>query len=283
MLLETEENLQSLLVRILGVNSDLRFDVLMTRLERLAKREYSPQAVYQALRKLQGTGVVTRAAHRYSLSMPWIIRLLEFGRAVEQHYIARSASNMIPQPGAAFTWRFYDLLHTDDFWNHMVLALLKHSGEQEMYEWIPHPWFDLATPGKETQFMNALGITGVRFNMVVGGDSLLDRRCSKGWPKNIFRYVFCADSREFGRKLYLDVIGPFVLSIKFDERVAAEIDSFFAEVRSVGQAEVRRLITILTNKNRIQLRLENNQRRADFYRRRIKSLLSGGQGSFQTA
>jgi hypothetical protein len=278
MLLETEENLQSLIVRILGTAPDLRFDPLVAKIVKHSDRTYTPQAIYQALRKLQRTGVITRASHRYSLSMPWVLRLLDFGQQVEEEYLKRGLPELMPEAGASITWRFYDLLRTDDFWNHLVLSILKSSGEKEMHEWIPHPWFDLATPGKEEQFMSALELAGIKFKMIIGGDSALDRRWSKNWPRTVFDFRFRPDVREFGRNLYLDVIGPFVISITLEELVAQEIDSFFDDTRTLGDSESRRLITILTNKTRVRLRLENNKRKADLYRKRINAMLESKSG-----
>lgn len=270
MLLEAEERLEDLVVRLLGLSEPMPVEALARRIYNETGRRYSVQGIYKVLRSLQRTGVVVRARKRYGLSMPWVVKLLDFARALEERQLeGRPVGDLIPAKGASQSWIFYDLLRMDDFWNHLVISLLRLTKAGRMFEWAPHPWFDLLAPDKEREFANALRLGGNRFYMIVGGRTPLDIACSKLWPRETFVTSLERSPWEGQRTLYLDVIGDYLITIRLQERTAREIDQLFSGVESRADLELRKVFAVLTRKCRIRLTLAHDERKAKQLRSRF--------------
>lgn len=263
MLLEARENLEDCIVRLLGSSEPITADALAARIEAETGRKYTIQGIYKSLRGLQAAGVVVRAQKRYGLSMPWVVRMLQFARELEEKQLnGRPIADLLPAPGDSQTWIFFDLLRMDDFWNHLVISLLETTQAPRMYEFIPHPWFDLVAAEKEREFANALRVAGSTFYMAVGGRTPLDVACSKTWPRDVFVFSLDKSPWEFQRTLHLDVIGEFIITIQIQKRMAGEIDSLFQSVRGRTDLDARKVIAVLTGKTRVRLTLARDAAKA---------------------
>src|SRR5262245_35928335 len=143
MLLSTRQSLADILVSILAEQSSS--DVRRLHHEVASRhRHFSLPAVYKELRNLQEQGVVVRRKKELSLNMTWILNLIDLAdRMYDTHVESPVPANVLPLETGKTTFRFSNLARVDDFWMHAAILMLQHSQRKTMFQWFPHPWFNL--------------------------------------------------------------------------------------------------------------------------------------------
>ena len=117
----------------------------------------SPRAVYKELQKLQRQGVVLRVRGFYSLSITWLLNLIEFSEKLYSVSVEhRPRVSRLPEEGERLTWKFRDLQHMDRFWLQLIFLLFEHSRSRTMFAWVPHFWFDLVHYEKDLEAQRAM-------------------------------------------------------------------------------------------------------------------------------
>ncbi|MDC0358732.1 hypothetical protein OAO01_07950, partial [Oligoflexia bacterium] len=141
MLLEPKEQLEERLVRILALQGASSTAKLRVRLASEGK-DYTRQAIYKELAKLQKNGVIYKLGKTYGLSLPWITQLRQLVEQMQTNYVEHFPfAQLFPQDKSKSSWVFPNLLLMDDFWNQLLISLFNHCQGKIMFEWIPHAWY----------------------------------------------------------------------------------------------------------------------------------------------
>ena len=270
MYLKQTSTLQESIIESLAARPQRTVEELRERCTRLL-RPVSVQAIYKELRKLQVRGVVVKAGTRYSLTLSWVLRVLRLSDVLEKSYFIRKEGIIpIPQKGDSVRWRFSDLKRLDDFWVQAMLVLTKQSGTTAIYQWVPQPWFHLAQHQKELQFQQTAKTLGMRVFMILGGRNFLVRGFPKYWARDVYTYSLATGPFEHLRRVYLNIIGDFVLRITLDKRTAATIDQIFTTVRSVKDLRPSTIFDLFGQKASITVRLYHRPSMASSLRIRFE-------------
>jgi hypothetical protein len=269
MLFQTRPRVEELLVEFLAAQPGAGAAELQQKLARRGRR-CSFQAVYKALAKLERAGVAVKVGREYGLKFSWAQELLALAERVRRtHFEPALSRALLPPRGESRVWHFTSLLKMDDYWAHLVLRLFHLTRAKVMYEWIPHPWFEMVHPGKEDQFRQALRRGGSQLHMIIGGETFLDGECGRHWSRDIYRFSFAVGPFDERRTEYFDLIENFILTLKISREVSRQIDGFFERVRGRADFDLVAFARIITQPTRASIKLENNQAKAERLRKRF--------------
>src|SRR5436190_23816971 len=127
------QKLGQILVRILSS----RFDLSAKELQDLAstkKQKFSTAAIYKELGNLIQSGVAVKNRGGYSLSLGWVLHMLGYAESLHATYFRGSyLKTLIPTVGNKQSWKFQNMLRANDFWNQLILALVKNSKTQTIF------------------------------------------------------------------------------------------------------------------------------------------------------
>lgn len=226
------------------------------------ERKYSIKAIYKELRKLREDGVVVRVQRKHALHLPWILETIAFANTLERNYVTNSVLPDLVPYEKRYTWHFQNLLQMNDFWSHLLLALIQQSKGKILLGWNPHPWFHLVQTEHEQQYIHALGLAKSKLYLVVGGNSFLDCWTKRFWDGNTVEYAFDVGLFMKDRTTYINVIDDYVLTVKLDQRVACDIDRIYQETHSMDEVDLASVISIFRNPTKAVIRLERCPKKA---------------------
>lgn len=256
MLLELHPSLEEKLVTVLAKHPESTVKQLLARVP-----SYTSQALYKELTKLCREGVVFKEGKKFSLNWTWINSLLRFGEETRASYL-RSSTALVPAASKRLEHHFSSLLAADDFWAHAVVSLFAHTKAPCMFEWMPHPWFELIHKEKEDLFRATLRSQGRKIYMILGNDTYLDRICSKLWETPVYEYSFAKSPFEALQSEYFDVIGDCILRLKLDKTYAKELQAYYRRTSSKDQVNASELVGLLSRKTNVRIVIERNQLKA---------------------
>lgn len=222
-------------------------------------KPYTHQAIYKELAKLQKQGVVVKLRDTYSLTWTWITGIGDFAEETRNTYLSCDTLFFPRKEGERFVWQFHSLPAVDDFWGYLFMALLAETKEKQVFEWIPHPWFELIHENKEDAFRRALRAQRCKIYMCVGGDKYLDKLFEKRWHPSIYEYSFARGPFHHLRNVYFDVVGEYLLSISLPKVFAREIDTFYQQMGEKKEIDLHELFKLLNHKALIKVSLELNK------------------------
>lgn len=270
MLLESNQKLDDMIVEILSQKAALPADRLHDQL--LEKgNEYTIQAIYKTLRRLEETGVVVKHKKKYSLRLSWVADLSDLAKNASSNYL-KSAKASLPKSGRRIIWHFTNLLSLNNFWSQILLLLTEHSQSRTLLTWMPHPWFHLLYSEQEKQYIRSLALTNTRLYLINGGQTFLDHWAERYWQnKNI---EFSSSESVFSKEepnIYLNIIDDYVLIIKLDDQITNEIEKLFQSAKTMDDIEFSELFRVFGQKVHASMWLENNPEKAADYRKKFKN------------
>jgi len=224
------------------------------------------QAVYKELSKLQKEGTVVKVKDEFTLSWSWLANIGSFVEETRNRYLACDRLFVPQKDGDRFEWRFNDLRTVDDFWGHLLLSLAVETKERLIFEWIPHPWFELIHEEKEDAFRRAMIQQRCRLYMCVGGDSYLDRVHESRWDRRMYTYSFAESPFQHRRSEYFDVIGDHILTLSLPRTFSSRMDQIYETSRKTD-LNIPRLLSLLTEKVVIKATVERNHAKSARLRR----------------
>ena len=225
-------------------------------------RAFSQAAVYKELGKLQERGVVVKDGIYFSLSLAWILDVFSFSDQLTTTYFTESyLRTILPDSGERQRWRFTTLVRCNDFWNQLLLALLKTSRSQYVLSWVPYPWFLLLSSDQETRLHRAFTVSGRKFYTIFG-----DTGGKGGLIKSFYggksqSYSF-ADSPLDDEQTYLDVVGDYVLSVRIDPRTNGKIREFFDSSEAGSMNTMVDKFSALLSRCSATIRIDHDEKRA---------------------
>jgi len=214
--------------------------------------------------------VIVKAKDVYSVSLSWILNTLGFMDTMYDNYVeSPSPELLVTDDKTKKEWRFSDLRRTDDFGIHLMLALFQASEKKVMLQWMPHPWFEVIHHEQDIRFQNALRMSGAVIHVIVGGRTYLDRDYTDAWPEDVYKYSLAVSPFENDRRSYLMVIDDYLLTVKFDQKTAATVDSFFDRVRSAEELNVSEAVRLFDQQGDVRVILEKNRKKTKGLKRKF--------------
>jgi hypothetical protein len=260
--------LERILIEILSEQPRLSAERLGTLTARAARR-FSQAAVYKELSKLQARGVVVKDGVFFSLSLAWILDVFSFSDRLTSTYFTESyLQTLLPDMGQRQRWRFTNLVQCNDFWNQLLLALLRYTKTPHVLSWVPHPWFLLLSSEQETRLQRAFTVSRRRFYTIFGSDPAQRALIRRFYASRSQEYSFAPPARSGlgNEQIYLDIVGDYVLTVRLDPTTSGRIAEFFAE-SEVSMGRLFEGFRGLLGRCQVAIRLEYNASLANRYRR----------------
>ncbi len=257
------KNLSQYIIQSLSSQQFLEVSDLLKKITEASGKDYSIQGLYKELKKLQEEGVLFKLGNQYSLRLPWVLDFISLADSISATYIERPQLPLIlPEINKKEIWHFTDLLKMNDFWSHVILALLQQSKNKILLGWNPHPWFHLVQTKQEEQYIKSLKLANSKLYLIVGGDSFLDRWTEKFWDKKMMEYSFGKSDFHNERSTYFNVVDDYVLTVKLDPKISQSIDDIYKNTKSLNDLDLQSIFSIFHQKTKSSVWLEKNPERA---------------------
>ncbi len=242
---------------ILAKRPNLSADQLL-RLSAQQKKTFTIQAVYKELRSLQQEGVIYKQGQRYSISLSWIINLLEQGEQMLATYSAQKAEqSLLPGAGEKITFIFSKLSHVDDFWINILFVMLKQSEKRILYQWLPHPWFHLIHSHKSWPLHKALKRAGYKVLSIIGDTTFLDENSRKITTKGAYEFYYGRGPFTESRANYFSVTDRYLFTLKLDAGTVRRLDELYSSVKAFSDFSVDKVMRAVDTPGRYVVTLEN--------------------------
>lgn len=270
MFLRANDNLQESLIFTLGGAPNRTAKALQTDIAKIYK-PCSLQAIYKELRGLQSRGVVVKANQLYSLSLAWVLKMIQFTDQLDHHYVRhRAMPVLLPKPGESKVWHFTRLRRLEDFWVHLLLVLTESSKDRILYQWMPQPWIFLVQHQRQIDFQEAMHELKAKISLIIGGRNFLQRAFLRYLRKDLYQVSLEPSRFERRRTVYLSVIGDYILRIRIDPRTAKSLDRFFSEVSSERDLKLEQVLELFRRQGTFSVTVLHNRARASELRRQFK-------------
>lgn len=239
------------------------------------------QGVYRVLRKLQEDGIIIKENKTYSLRIAWIRDVSLLVDTMEETYLRDEyMHHLIPREEREMKfWRFTNHQKLNDFWSQILMVMAEKEAGQPSLNYIPHPWFQIAYPKKEGQFIETFLKKVPKDYLVIGGRTPLDMYVKKQLEGSGAVEVYLAPEEEWidrRRHLYITVIGSLVCFVHLNKKIAAEIDGFFdgvsGQVNELTFAMHNKMLHIFEKRAHAKVILRRDRRMAQKYYRKFKRL-----------
>lgn len=264
----SEPSLEQIILKILSGKPQLS----ALRLRAVAShgpKKYSQAAVYKVLSRLLAHGVVVKSGTRYSLSLAWVFELLTHADHVAKTYFAGSyISSLIPDKGRKLSWKFNNLSRCNEFWNQLLLALLKHVPAVDVYAWVPLPWFVLLADNRESRLHKAFRMSGRIFYTAFGAAGPFLEDVKTLYDHKNQRVSFAKGPFADLKGSHIDLIGDYILTVTLAPESVKKITNLFSDTRSA--ASPGRQAALVSQRLGASVSLELAPRRAARLRRNFK-------------
>ena len=270
MLLSTKESLADALVILLARFGASTAAELRAQVATVLKR-YSPQAIYQELRKLEQRAVVIRLKRRYALNLSWVFEFQALAAHLARTHVRESHFvHELARSSRGICIRVSSLIHADDLWVQFMHTMYRLAPGERMYSWLRHPWFHFTGHEKEFKYQRALKLLKQRMYVVVGGRTALDRYFASLWLPGVYIVSQEPGPLDTLRREYFNVMGDWVLSITLDAPTTRAIESLFARARNLQDVDTARVIDLLHTQVRVSMRLARQPKKAARLRRQFE-------------
>lgn len=236
-------------------------------------RNYTIQAVYQELRKLEKGGVVVKNGKLYSLRFLWIKSLLEFSQSALNRYISSNAILAeLPSPGKKVKWTFNDLQSLLNFWTDLTFVLLRvvPVAERTLFERVEHIWFHTANPLNESNFVREMKREHVKYVLVSAGKTFLDRGYEAILKQLQAHYALGRLDFPSKENQYLSLVDDYVINVRLSKKLNQEIYDTYQTITSQSQLSPHRILQFAATRGACSLELVRDAELARRERRKFE-------------
>lgn len=269
MLSTSDRNLEQRTLVIMSARPYVSAEYLRTAASRGAKK-FSLAAVYKVLHKLQASGVVVKSGTRYSFSLRWVFEMFTYADKLAATYFSEEyLKTLLPQRGKKLSWKFSELSRCNEFWNQLLLALLKHTPAANVFSWVPYPWFVLLHNDRESRLQQAFRMSGRRFYTSFGDGGHLEQDVRKvyGHSNQIISFSDGPLSRQ--RSKYIDVVSDYVLTVTLDSETQKRVVKVFSGAKRTASRNSSSNLAALVKRAAVSIRLEFSPKKAKAIRRQL--------------
>ena len=231
---------------------------------------YTLQAVYKELRGLCEQGIVQKVRKDYSINSVWVLQLQALATKMARTCFGASSAVPLLAEQESASWKFSNLLDMNDFWGHMVLHLMRTSGERVVYAWNPHLWFYLFQEEKEDRFAKTIHLMGGKFCILAGGSSFLNLWARKFMARGEgIQSSFARSPLKDKMNTYYNIIGPYVITAKLAPSTFRALDKIYGTTTSFEKLDIQGLLHLFTKNGHATLTLEHDPGKA----KRLRQML----------
>lgn len=217
----------------------------------------SKQALYQELRKLIADGVIIKAGQLYALRFAWILRLEALAHKMHSSSLQSADILWLPEQGRK-KWTLPSLKQALQVWSHLSMILFRTEEKKFLFEYVPHAWYHLINTNVEEQFQEILRREKIKFNLIVGGDTFVDRSYEKYFSMSGESIAFGHNPFGVSDEEHFSVIGDSIIRVTFTKKYARALDQSFADITAWGAEEVNKLGKVLAVDTPVSVEISRN-------------------------
>jgi len=267
MLLTQKQGIDDLIVTELAKNP---YSTVPVRLKRVQKHRptTTKQAVYVALKALLASEAVSKVGSTYFLSRVWLGKINHLFETQKEKEADHDAVFDLGEK-ESISYHFPNLLTTDTYWAHIFDILLDWiPKETPIAVWMPHEWFAIGRIEVERNLFNEHIARQKFMCLTVGGMTALDKTFKREW-ENKYVPVHTTNQKLFPRRYYVHVFGGFLIEVFVAEELAKEIDVFYTQHETLGEAEIAFFEKLITERSPVRMKISRNKKKAAILRKRL--------------
>ena len=269
MILQSNEQLEHLIVKLLAQKPNLTAGEIQKRIEKKENAAYSIQGIYKELRKLQNEGVAVKVKNRFSLRIPWALDFMALADIMSQTYLNPQALlYLLPEKGRKFRWKFTSLLRTNDFWSQILLVMFQKSSTKKLFGSQMHPWWHLAQPQLEAQYVKSVGRVGGTLYIIIYGRTHLDRLAEPFWKEHVV-YSFGHNPFNLPLNVYITMMDDYIVTITIDSETARRMEALYNGAKRADVFDFEEVMRFFNHKAKAVCQIENNPKKAAIWRKKF--------------
>jgi hypothetical protein len=265
--------LASKIVTLLMTEPGLSAEAIRSRVGRVLRKPATLQGVYKELRRLQKSTVVFKARGRFFLSLPWLLESRsELERGIQTYSSLSVVGDLLPQQGESQTWRFSDIHAMDRLVVNLLVTMLRHGDDRQIYHWDPYPWYavfhaDLAAPFLKEFLRGKHSAFGI-----IGAESPISDKMVT--VQKAFSHTWWIGTPLFAHRedTALSVKPPFVLSIRYPQQAISVFRGLFSRKNPFTTDAVAPFHALMAQKLTYRVTLQNNPRRSQMLAKSFRRL-----------
>jgi hypothetical protein len=169
-------------------------------------------------------------------------------------------------------WKFTNLGRCNEFWNQLLLALLKGAKAGDVFSWVPYPWFVLLQDDRESRLHQAFKMSGRTFYTSFGPSGALEPMVRKLYNHKNQIISFSKGPLHDMKNSYIDVVGDYVLTVTLAPDAARTINGLSSELRSRHAINLGKHLSVLSQRCKITVAIECNPKKASHLREPLQGL-----------
>ncbi len=276
MLSRGDTKLEKFIIRFLSKQGFLSVEDLHKKLNKFGI-DVSIQGIYRVLRKLQSEGVIIKENQKISLRISWIFELKRHVENMESTYLnAVYLESFIPKNDRGkYVWQFTKFLKLANFWDQLLIAVATISKGKISCHYSPYPWFNIADPAHTTIFNKTYASVIKKEYIIFGGRTFLHKYEPGDLVSLDYEDKYYAIPEEYiekDRRIYIDVIGDYVLTIKVDAKTTERLENLYKNLTSEKDILNNSLVEFFDKKISTKVTVEKNGKKAKKYRTRFEKI-----------
>ena len=237
---------------------------------------YSLVAIYAELKRMQDEKMLIKEKDRYILSLAWVLdarlSLDNVYRSLLQasQFDSRVLTSDSTVAGRQ-NWKFSSIYQMNNFWVQLILVLLAKSESKIVYEYIPHLWFAYIEPERDMQYQRTFRTVQSKIEIMVGGDSYLDRFPLRRKNPPAYRCYFSDIPFQDLRSTCYCMIDSWLITIRYPQKAGKDFDRCFSQSDRLREDAIPLLWSLLNRQQNVTVKLEHNTRKA----KQLKHIFEG--------
>lgn len=263
MILSSNQSTEDIIIEIVATSPYIKgADLVMGVKKR--RTTTAKQTIYTALQNLITNEVISKVNGTYFLSRIWLYKINKLFQKTEN-----ADAILELKDGDFITYSFPNLLSCDMYWAHALNLLLDRMHKnQPVFIWNPHEWFIIGRKEVETDFLKRFKQQNIRCFFVTRDTSLLDKEFKNTWNDshvsiNIDNKISLKDN------CYITVFGNIVIEVFITDGFTKKIEKFYQKHQKATADVIRDFEKILSEKQRIRMKISNNPEKAFMLRKRL--------------
>jgi hypothetical protein len=265
--------LASKIVFILMTEPGLTAEVIRSKVVRLLRKQITVQGVYKELRRLQKNTIVFKARGRFFLSLPWLLESRsELERSIQTYSSLSVVGDLLPEAGESQSWRFSDIHAMDRLVVNLLVTMLRHGDDREIFHWDPYPWYavfhaDLAAPFLKEFLRGKHKAYGV-----LGAKSPISEKMIAAQQEFSHTWWIGAPLFAYREDTAISVKPPFILTIRYPHQAVTVFRELFKQKNPFTTDAVAPFQGLMSQKLSYRVTLAHNPGRAQTLVRSFRKL-----------
>lgn len=159
------------------------------------------------------------------------------------------------------TFNFSTLSRVDDFWMHLIFLFLQNSKRKQIYQWLPHPWFNLINSHKSYPLQQALSSVSYSVKNIVGGDTFLDLNANKISTVGAYEYSYAEGPFNSLQDIYYSCSDTYLFIIKISKERALEIENLYQSCSSLDNLGMKQVDDAINKPSVIKTTIEHKTKK----------------------